>query len=333
MKRFLYYYFIIVAFVVLATTLTSCNKGEDPNSPIPSEQSPQAKAYLTELMDIMEKNSINRYKIDWVTFRSSVINKVPTAQTVADTYLGVMAALSFLSDNHSSFTTPAGYKFMGSTPTAIQIENIEPPTIPDDVGYVRVTDYAGQTNDASAIVFASQIQNQIKQQDHSALKGWIVDLRNNLGGNMWPMLAGIGPILGEGIAGYFIDPDGNETSWGVENGASVMNGYPLTQLSNSYELLAPNPKVAVLLNSAVASSGEIIAVSFIGRENTKSFGSATRGLSTANSGFMLSDYAILNLTVSYQADRNKKKYGVPINPDMLSRKETIINDALAWIKN
>ena len=51
-----------------------------------------------------------------------------------------------------------------------------------------------------------QIQDQIKIMDHPYNIGWIVDLRGNGGGNMWPMLAGIGPILGEGIAGYFIDP-------------------------------------------------------------------------------------------------------------------------------
>jgi C-terminal processing protease CtpA/Prc len=35
--------------------------------------------------------------------------------------------------------------------------------------------------------------------DQGNLAGWIVDLRNNGGGNMWPMLTGIGSILGEGV--------------------------------------------------------------------------------------------------------------------------------------
>ena len=150
---------------------------------------------------------------------------------------------------------------------------------------------------------------------------------------MWTMLAGIGPILGEGVAGYFIDPDGRERSWGFRNGASVSNRNKVTRLNNSYELLVSKPKVAILLNSSVASSGEIIAVSFIGRENTKSFGSATSGLSTSNSKFRLSNNAILYLTTTYQADRNKKKYGVPIIPDVISSNETIINEAIAWIRN
>ena len=30
------------------------------------------------------------------------------------------------------------------------------------------------------------------------------DLRGNIGGNMWPMIAGVGPILGDGIIGWIV---------------------------------------------------------------------------------------------------------------------------------
>ena len=30
---------------------------------------------------------------------------------------------------------------------------------------------------------------------------------------MWPMVAGVGPLLGEGVIGYFIDPPGVESVW------------------------------------------------------------------------------------------------------------------------
>lgn len=145
---------------------------------------------------------------------------------------------------------------------------------------------------------------------------------------MWPVLAGIEPVLGEGISGYFIDPDGTEFSWSFSEGYSLLDGTPLTHVSGSYKLTNPNPKVAVLLDNGVASSGEAIAISFIGRENTKSFGSSTCGMSTANDSFTLSDSSVLILTVSYMADRKKHIYGTPVNPDMTSGNETIIQDDL-----
>ena len=304
-----------------------------------SEISDQAKAYLDEILDIMEHNSINKYKINWIDFRKEVFNAVPTAQTIDHTYPGIYIALKLLGDNHSMYITPNNVA-IGYSSLTFQIENIETPVIPDDIGYVKVASYTGTADDASAIAFTNQIQNQIKQQDHSDLKGWIVDLRNNTGGNMWPMLAGIGPILGEGVAGYFIYPYPDNkpaVSWNFQDGegafAQSNNDRSVrTPLNNSYNLLVPKPKVAVLLNSAVASSGEVIAISFIGRENTKSFGSATIGLSTCNSSFQLSDNATLILTTAYLADRNKKIYGVPINPDQISSSRTIINDAITWIR-
>src|SRR4051812_15802719 len=49
-----------------------------------------------------------------------------------------------------------------------------------------------------------RIQQQIKELETHAPCGWIVDIRGNRGGSMWPMLAGVGPILGEGLVGEFI---------------------------------------------------------------------------------------------------------------------------------
>ena len=149
---------------------------------------------------------------------------------------------------------------------------------------------------------------------------------------MCPMLAGIGSILGEGIAGYFIDPDETQYSWGYLNGTAVHESTVIAQSANPYELIVPNPKVAVLLDNGIASSGEVVAISFVGKENAKSFGSPTCGLSTANEGFTLSSGCTLVLTTSYLADRNKKKYGIPVVPDKTSTNETIIQDAVTWIE-
>lgn len=78
---------------------------------------------------------------------------------------------------------------------------------------------------------------------------------------MWPMLAGVGPLLGEGIACYFIDADEIETPWGYQNGASLANGNPITQLDDFHTLSTENSKVAVLLDNGIASSGEVITIS------------------------------------------------------------------------
>ena len=100
-----------------------------------------------------------------------------------------------------------------------------------------------------------------------------------------------------------------------------------------YVLMTRAPRVAVLTDALVASSGEAVAVSFRGRPNTRSFGGATCGLSTANSGFRLSDGATLQLTTALMADRNRAAYGVPIVPDeTVSSDGEVVQRAIAWLR-
>lgn len=318
-----------ISYLLLIFSLISCIN-DDLN-----KNSDKAERFLNEVLDVMEANSINRYKIDWSDFRTKVferVGKVGGAQTIRDTYPGIREALVLLGDNHSSYTRVDGSVIFVGSPQC-NFQNIANPSLPENIGYVKVNSFFSSSEIADDISFAEEIQDQIMNQDSPDILGWIVDLRSNGGGNMWPMIAGIGPILGEGTAGYFIDPDNNQTSWGFLNGSSVFNGSAITQLSNSYELIVPNPKVAVLLDNGVASSGEVICISFIGRENTKSFGISTCGLSTSNRPFLLSDNSSLNLTTAYLADRNKNLYGISINPNVFVNNENIIQHAVEWIEN
>ena len=104
-------------------------------------------------------------------------------------------------------------------------------------------------------------------------------------------------------------------------------------MTNPYELIKANPKVAVLLDNAVVSSGEAIAISFTGRENTKSFGSATCGKSTGNVQYNLSYNRTLVLTTVFLADRNRKLYGVSIIPVVEAKFHDVIPSAVEWLRN
>ncbi len=150
---------------------------------------------------------------------------------------------------------------------------------------------------------------------------------------MFPMLAGIGPILGEGIAGYFIGPEGEERSWGYSEGIAMSGNVPRVSLNDPYTLFNQNPKVAVLYSGATASSGEAIAISFINRPDTKSFGTPTCGLSTGNGSFQLSDNSRLALTQDFLADRQKNTFGEKIQPDSSATDEEIIDSAVEYLQS
>jgi C-terminal processing protease CtpA/Prc len=277
----------------------------------------------------MQAHSINRRRIDWVSFREAVFAAAPNAQTVPDLYAAAIPnALGRLGDHHSFYFKAGGGSIPNPNPRGC-FDRAAPPVAPQaGVGYVRIGSFSGPDE----LGFALSIEDRIRASDGPDLVGWIVDLRGNTGGNMWPMVAGVGPILGEGTAGAFVDPDGNVSLWGYVDGASYLDGTPLVQMPNPYRLGRPGPRVAVLTNCSVASSGEAVAIAFRGRPNTRSFGTATRGLSTANESYPLSDGAILLLTVSTMADRNLTLYGNFVVPDEITPTPGETEQrALAWL--
>ena len=287
--------------------------------------------FINEVVDIMEAYSINKEDIFWNEFRNQVLQAASEAENIDQATEALRLALELLGDNHSFIRKQNGTVISVSTANCPP-KRLADVSLADNVGYIKIPFFAGEDTESS-IAFAEDIQDQIKSVDNQDLIGWIVDLRGNTGGDMWPMLAGIGPILGEGIVGYFIGTDGSAQSWAYSGGASRLNKSPMVQVSNNYELINPTPRVAVLIDQAVISSGEAIAIAFTGRENTQSFGSSTCGLSTGNFDFSLSDGSTLFLTVSYMADRERNVFGIPIEPDVTADDNEIIQLAIDYILN
>jgi carboxyl-terminal processing protease len=279
--------------------------------------------------------------MDWDRLRQRVFTKAGAAQTIPETYDAIRLLLTLLGDKHSYYVTASGQNiFNPHSPTQSTRECTPTPLvtrpIPSDVGYVRI-----QITPATP---PAAIQGALRQGDGPGTIGWIVDLRNSRGGNVWPALAGVGSLLGEGIAGFFVDAADHPTPWGYTNGAAWLEKPELdvASLEAPYKLSVPNPRVAVLTDVGVASSGEAIAIAFRGRPNTRRFGTPTCGLSTAVEQFPLtragqmlpfSQSARIAVVTGVMADRTKKKYGAAIEPDELVSDPTeIVPRAIAWLR-
>ena len=315
----------------LAAALSSAGCGEaapsQPTQPT-GTISEAAERYLDELIGIMRDYSINRLRIDWGTFRTRVLAFAGDAQTISDTYPAIKVALSLLGDGHSSFWPPTGQVIFVPNRTC-RGSGASAPTLPESIGYVKVLSFSGSA--VQATYYANQLQGAIASADRDGLIGWIVDLRGNGGGNMWPMIAGVGPVLGEGVVGYFFEPGGAEAVWEYRDGASRSGGYVMQQVDSAYRLRTERPRVAVLTDNGIASSGEAMVIAFRGRPDTRSFGVQTCGLSTGNHAFAMSDGASLILTTSTMADRDRTPYGDFIRPD-----EFLLDPvprAIAWLES
>jgi len=182
--------------------------------------SPAAIAYLDAALGIMERNSINRPRIDWPALRARARARISGAQRPANTYAAIRLALAELGDHHSHFLEPRASAERASGGAAWPDSSAR--LVDERCGYVRIPGYAGGEPEAMR-AFARQMQDAIRRLDGPSTCGWIVDLRGNTGGNMWPMLAGVGPVLGEGVAGSFVAPGGgNPVHWAYRRGAMTL---------------------------------------------------------------------------------------------------------------
>lgn len=155
----------------------------------------------------------------------------------------------------------------------------------------------------------------------------MVDLRRNGGGNMWPMFAGLAPLLGERTLGAFVFPSGSEQKWFYRNGTAGLDGeYILppphnrldiytTQVPALYRFPVLNPPVAVLTGQKAASAAEAVVLAFRGRPLSRGFGAPNTGLTTAIGMVERSDGALIFLAMAVDVDRAGQQFPSGIPPD------------------
>ena len=61
---------------------------------------------------------------------------------------------------------------------------------------------------------------------------------------MWPMIAGVGPILGESTLGYFVDADGEMSPWFYEDGRAGLDDLVLVEVESPLVLQRGSRPVA-----------------------------------------------------------------------------------------
>jgi len=292
-------------------------------------------AYVDSATGLMEHYSVRRAEVDWPSLRSAARSIVDSASRpdTAAAYAAVRQALAKLGDHHSFLATPAEVRRLTAQDPTPSSPNAPPEIriLPGRVGYARIPPYDGLD---SALIhgYAVAFQARLRSLAKRVRCGWVVDLRGNTGGNMWPMLAGIGPVLGDGLAGRFVRADTAE-AWGYTHGYAWEGSDTIVHVPNPLDLSATSAHVAVLTDSMTASSGEAITISFRGRPGARSFGAPTAGLSTGNQEYALSDGSMLFLTTSIEADRIGHLYGSGVVPDTIVAPEDALSAAAAWLQS
>lgn len=279
---------------------------------------PAAQRYVDEALAILREHSLHTAAIDWPRVRQDALAYARGARGPSDAHVAVRFAVRELGDRHSYLQSPNATRTLArvavaNARTGVPAALPRGSTVEKGIGLVAVPGFAGGTP-AQQIEFAERLSSVIRDLDAQGTCGWVVDLRANPGGNLWPMLLGLGPLLGDGEVAASVYPDGRRVAVWHRDGKAGFGDYVQLRLVAPYRLERAAP-VAVLTGPATASSGEVLAAAFRGRAAARSFGLATRGLSAGNRTFALADGASLVLTVAATTDRTGRIWAGPIDPD------------------
>ena len=273
-----------------------------------------AQKYLETALDLIQAHAVNRARLNWPAIRRQALNTAATAVTASDTYPAIASVLAKLDVNGHSMFVPPEPGDTGTTPLPFAPSQLPSGRLlPGRIGYVSLP---GNREDFAAQYLAAGVAEMHRLQDGRPT-GWILDLRSDNGGDVWPMLGAIQPLLGSGPIGSFVAPPAPAEVVRVTPTELTDDGQVAIRMQAADQGSAGGAPVVVLTGPETASSGEFAAVAFRGRPCTTSMGAATYGVPTANQEYPLSDGASLILTTALEADRTGRVYpDLPIQPEI-----------------
>ena len=271
------------------------------NAPLAAD----AQVELDTALAIVRRTSYWRDTVTWSELESDVRAIAGGATTAAETYPAIRELLARLGDHHS-FMMPArqSAQWVGGTLAKNPLPTVR--SLGGGTGYVSVPGYLGGDS-AGYREYTRGAHALLESVARSANCGWILDLRQDDGGNMWPMLAGLKPFLGAVPVGNTARPGESGSPWIAGTLVNVEPPASLAPLESA--------TVAVLIGPRTASSGEAVAVAFHGRPRTRLFGQPSAGLANSNSTLRLPGGAIMYVMSAIDVDRNGQRFGEKVMPD------------------
>jgi len=294
--------------------------------------SPLAQEYLDSAVAVVKRTAYWSDTVSWARVEADVRSLARGSETAVDVYPAIRHLLLRLGDHHSFFKAPPTVS--SPTPATDTPRSAFTPVdvlaLGDRIAVIRMPGYTS-SDPSVARAYVADVYTKLLNAAPRAKCGWILDLRDNGGGNMFPMLAGLAPFLGTGPLGSFMYRSGRSTSpWHARQP---------TDAALPAELLSLEPaRVAVITGSGTSSAGEAVTIAFRGRSNTRSFGQPTDGLSNANQTIRLSDGATIAVMAALDVDRDGNVYGTKVDPDERTDarngdRDPALDQARAWLQH
>lgn len=298
------------------------------------------QAYLEEALTVLETQHINRGKADWDSLKKEARKRARNAATTAETYPAITYVIEALGEKHTELhpapkPQPPKTNAREEAPRApFKMPEPSGKLVAGRFGYIGIPSFGAPADHPDADLFTAMSRRLLLNHDRADVCGWIVDVRGNTGGNIWPMLDGLLPLLAPRIGGgpyWSFSIDGKTTPVTMAGGRLVGEGIPERPVFETRMAKKAAAPIAVLIDSETASSAEGVAAVFKGLPNVRHFGETTADYVTVNNPVTLSDGASIQMTVGYSVDRNGRVISGPIEPDEKTTSAAAKDAAIAWL--
>ena len=179
----------------------------------------------------------------------------------------------------------------------IHIQVVKQRMEPDNIGYVRLTEFTEQADAA-----LKQAVKSLRRQASGKLKALVLDLRNNPGGLLDQAVAVSSDFVAQGEIVATRARYAEDSKWLGAKGTDIIAGVPLV----------------VLINSGSASASEIVAGALQDRHRAVLLGTRSFGKGSVQTVIPLSGNGAIRLTTArYYTPSGRSIQGLGIAPDAL----------------
>jgi carboxyl-terminal processing protease len=290
------------------------------------------KATLDTVIQRAKQTSMYTARVNWDSLQQQVYRKAENARTIKDLAPAFTVLLNGLMDKHAKIVDAKNYSTLAYFTDYAKLNHPDKRTrdnkiweqvndtalhfdykkLPNNIGYLKIVGIAPNVDIEAE---SKKIRNAVLQLAAAKVDKWIIDLRYNGGGNMHPMMTGIGTLVGDGKVGSLANLAGEKLfEWEIKSGNFIYAGAQPVTLANK-PVFKKQPKIAVLTSMYTVSSGEVVAACLKGRPHTRFFGEATGSYTTNNNWEIINNQVILNISTGIFSDRNGNiyEYNIPVD--------------------
>ena len=281
---------------------------------------PSAETYGKNALSTIDKNGIFAGNDEGKNTYNECLKMIENAKNYDDTYDAIRKALSVGGGKHSMLMT----KSESQDTTESYDEVLPTVSIDGNIAIIKLPDFLGT---AEAGQKYAKVAEDFIHENRDKIKGVVLDLRGNTGGDMGPMATAVSSLLPDGELVYY-----HYRSYDVP--VTLKNGV-VSNAGTGGKSLYPEEKlnvpVAILTDDMTASSGEALTLCFRGLENTRTFGAPTAGYTSVNMLYNMYDGAQMYLTVAFDKARTGEIFKeTPIEPDVAT--DSPLEAALEWLR-